>query len=73
MSNADASAREALFRKLAQQLLAEPAVTQGTMMRQFQELKEAGFAVFGGIVAGQDRSRRAGRHRVSGAGTRWLR
>ena len=32
MSNADASAREALFRKLAQQLLAEPAVTQGTMM-----------------------------------------
>jgi len=32
MSNAGASAREALFRELAQQLLAEPAVTQGTMM-----------------------------------------
>jgi len=32
MSSADASAREALFRELAQQLLAEPAVTQGTMM-----------------------------------------
>lgn len=32
MSNADASTREALFRELAQQLLAEPAVTQGTMM-----------------------------------------
>ena len=32
MSSADASAREALFRELAQLLLAEPAVTQGSLM-----------------------------------------
>ena len=32
MSNAGASARDALFWQLAQQLLAEPGVTQGTMM-----------------------------------------
>lgn len=32
MSSADASAREALFWDLAQQLLAEPGVTRSTMM-----------------------------------------
>lgn len=32
MNSADASARETLFRELAQQLLAEPGVTRGTMM-----------------------------------------
>jgi hypothetical protein len=32
VSNADVSARETLFWELAQQLLAEPGVTQGTMM-----------------------------------------
>jgi hypothetical protein len=32
VSNAGASARDALFWQLAQQLLAEPGVTQGTMM-----------------------------------------
>ena len=32
MNSADASARETLFWQLAQQLLAEPGVTRGTMM-----------------------------------------
>lgn len=32
MNSADASTREALFWELAQQLLAEPGVTQSTMM-----------------------------------------
>ncbi|HEX5299879.1 MAG TPA: hypothetical protein VFW50_23065 [Streptosporangiaceae bacterium] len=32
MNSADVSTREALFWELAQQLLAEPGVTQGTMM-----------------------------------------
>lgn len=32
MNSADASARETLFRELAQQLLADPGVTRGTMM-----------------------------------------
>jgi hypothetical protein len=32
VNSADASTRETLFWELAQQLLAEPAVTQGTMM-----------------------------------------
>ena len=32
MNSADVNARETLFWELAQQLLAEPGVTQGTMM-----------------------------------------
>ena len=32
MNSAGASTRQALFRELAQQLLAEPGITQGTMM-----------------------------------------
>ena len=41
MSNADVSGRETLFWELARPLLAEPGVSQGTMMGQCQELKDS--------------------------------